>query len=128
MSAGVFVRTFYQASYGDEDEVHPIRVQPETIEAAIDSTTNVSAATEITNPISALVSRSRSAKGLIARIIYIELRTGESPPEGYSERSRTKIPCMTEAFYNAAIAPGDPVVEYLGSNWRVVGSSEERAR
>jgi len=128
MSAGRFTSSFYSASYGGGEQVHPIRVQPETLLAGVGSITNGPAVTTITNPISALVSRNRGSLGLLARIIYLELAVEAAPPEGYSNRSRTKIPCLTAEFYNAAIAPGDPEITYLGTQWNVAGSSDEEAR
>jgi len=129
MSAGVFTTSFYSASYGGGTNVHPIRVQPETLEATVGGTiTNEPSASATTSPISALVSRNRGSKGLLARIIYLELGIDETPPEGYSIRSRTKIPILTEDFYNAAIAPGNPIIQYLGAAWTVAGSSAEVAK
>lgn len=126
MSAGAFITTFYTATYGGGDaNVHPIKVQPETIEATCDGNTNESTATETTSPISASVSRGRRSIGLLARVVYLQL-TG-TPPTDYAAGSRTKIPAMTPAFYNACIAPGAEI-NYLGTTWKKIGASPEVTR
>lgn len=125
MSAGTFGKTFYQASYGGGTNIHPIKVQPETIAASTGDADNDPPTGPITNPISAQASGGRRSIGLHARIIYLQLLG--TPPAEYSAGSRTKIPCLTEAFYNAAIAPG-ATISYLGTTWKVIGSSEEKVR
>ena len=125
MSAGVFVDTKYLASYGAGTAVHPIRCQPETLEASADGTINAPPEGDLTNPISAQVSGGKKRLGLHARTITLE-SVGDAP-EGYKEVSRTKIPCLTADFYTAAIAPG-AVITYLTTTWRKAGSSVEVVR
>lgn len=125
MSSGLFTTSFYEASYGDGDQVHPIKVQPETLTATVGIIANESTATATTSPISALVSRSRVARGLNARIIYLQV-TG-TPPTNYAPGSRTKIPVMTAEFYAEAIAPGAEIT-YLATTWKVIGSSVEKVK
>jgi len=122
MSAGLFTKSFYAATYATPSPVHPIKVQPETLEAECGTETNISVATATTNPIQCAVSRGRRSIGLIARIVYLQV-TG-TPPTGYAAGSRTKIPCMTEAFYQACLQPAAEVT-YLGTTWKVIGSSPE---
>jgi len=125
MSSGTFTTSFYEASYREGDQVHPIKVQPETLTATVGIIANESTATATTSPISALVSRSRVARGLNARIIYLQV-VG-TPPTNYAAGSRTKIPCMTPEFYEGAIAPGAEIT-YLATTWKVIGSSEEKVK
>jgi len=122
MSAGAFDKAFYLADYGAGTNVHPIRVQPETRQAATSTETNDIPGAVQTSPISAIVSRSRSSRGLIARVLYLQL-VG-SPPTGYSPGSRTRIPALTPAFYNSALAIGASIL-YLGTTWKTIGSSDE---
>lgn len=127
MSAGSFVLSRYQASYATT-QIHPIRVQPETVSAATTDTTPVpnSAPTgAVNNPISAVVSRSRRSRGLLPRVIRLRLTTG-TPAGGYIAGSVTVIPALTETFYNAC--PVGKTVTYLGATWTVVGRSAEIAK
>lgn len=126
MSAGAFTTAVYAASYGGGDtNFHPIKVQPETLEASVDAVVNISTTETVTSPISASVSRGRRSIGLLARLVYLQL-TGD-PPTGYAAGARTKIPALTAAFYSAAIAPAAEI-SYLGTTWKKVGSSPEVTR
>jgi len=123
MSAGVFTNTLYRASYGDGTAVHPIRVQPETIAAAIGATTNAAPTTAQTNPIQARVSGSKRSIGLIARSVTLQApATGQ--PTGYKALGVTRIPALTQAFYDAATK--GVTCTYLGVAFTVVSRSLER--
>jgi len=122
MSAGVFSFVTYGASY-ETGVSHPIRVQPETLEAAVGGTTNDPLVGDPTNPISAIVSGSRRSLGLHARTISLAL-VG-SPPTGYAETSRVRIPILDPDNF-ATFAPKNTAVTYLGTTWRVTGSSAEK--
>lgn len=126
MSAGVFTRSKYEATYGTPpNQIHPIRVQPETIAAEIDSTPNDPPTGDITVPISAIISRGKRAKGLIPRIVTLQLpATGQ--PTGYKAGSIVRIPALTPAFY-AAATPGAECT-YLGVTCTVVSASNEIVR
>jgi len=129
MSAGVFTKTKYAASYGGGTEIHPIRVQPETITCTVNSVANSAPAGAVTNPISALVTRGRRAKGLIVRTVTLRApATGQ--PTGYKPLGLTTIPCLTEAFFNACAAATDATtVSYLGvTGFTVSYVSDERVR
>lgn len=129
MSAGRFVFSFYDADYGGGTEVHPVRVQEETLEAVVvgSSQANTPEGTEATNPISAQISDSTRALGLHARLVYAEIAVGATPPAGYKDNSRIKIPALNKDFYTAAIA-GNQLITYLGTTWRVTGSRAEKTR
>ena len=129
MSAGEFTKSRYAASYGAGTAIHPIRVQPETISLTINSVPNDPPAGAITNPISALVSRGKRAKGLIARTVTLRAPfTGQ--PTDYVPGGLTTIPCLNVDIYNAAVAADDDTdVSYLGNTgYRVAGFSPEIAR
>jgi len=125
MSAGVFVRSRYAASYGDADQIHPIRVQPETIEADAGGTDNAPPPGAVTNPISAKVTASKRSLGLRPRLVTLQL-TG-TPPAEYKAGSIVRIPCLTTAFYDVVTPPGTEVT-YLDTTWETVSVSNEEAR
>jgi len=124
MSAGIFIQTSYGASYGPGTARHPIRVQPETLLADVGGTANAPAAGAPTNPISAIISKSRRGLGLHPRFIYVTL-TG-APPDTYADISRAKIVALTQTWYNLVAVKGT-VVNYLGTTWRVTGFDAEKA-
>jgi len=129
MSAGAFTRSRYAASYGSGTEIHPIRVQPETIACTIGGVANTAPTGALTNPISAVVSRGSRAKGLRPRLVALKApATGQ--PATYAANGITVIPCLTEAFYNAAVAADDTTtVSYNGvAGYKVSYTSAEEAR
>lgn len=126
MSAGVFQRFKYAASYGAGTAIHPIRCQPETVLASCDGTANGEPSGALNNPISATISKGKRQKGLIPRKITIQ-SSGASPPSGYKTGSITTIPALTPAFYTKASAAG-AVVTYLNTTWSVVSASPEVAK
>ena len=129
MSAGRFTGSRYQATYGAGTAIHPIRVQPETITLSIDSIANDPPAGAITNPISAVVSRGRNARGLRPRTVTLRA-PDTSPPDGYLAGGVTTIPLLQQAIFTAAANADDETpVSYLGvTTWTVVGVSAEVAQ
>ena len=126
MSSGVFVKSKYQASYGAGTQIHPIRVQPETIAANFGGDTNAAPSGAINNPISAVISRGARAKGLRPRTISIQLDADSVAPEGYKALAITRIPILTSGVFND-IEEGQGV-SYLGGSWKVVGKTDEDAQ
>lgn len=123
MSAGSFVTSRYAATY-NATNVHPIRVQPETLAASAAGTTpvvNAAPTAAVNNPIQAKVSGSKKSLGLTAR--SVSLRIQGAPPAGYFANSVTRIPALTQGFFTAC-AKG-VVVTYLGTTWTVIGRSAE---
>jgi len=126
MSAGRFSRSRYSASYASE--IHPIRVQPETLSLASQSdppVTNAAPIGSISNPISALVTLGKRARGLRPRSVTIQLKDGETPPSGYIAGSVARVPILQETLYEN-LQVGDDAT-YLGSDWQVIGKSPEEA-
>lgn len=126
MSAGTFIRSRYQASYGGGTAIHPIRVQPETIAFDAGSDTNDPPSGAINNPISAKISLSSRGLGLRPRFVTIQLPSTSTPPTGYRAGSITKIPILTPGVF-ASLAPGDEVT-YLGVPWSVVSTTAEEVK
>ena len=122
MSAGRFLRTFYQA---DNNEVHPIRVQPETASLSIGGTTNAPPSGPATVGISARATAGNRRIGLSARAVTVVFDEG-SEPAGYAANSPIRIPILTPATY-ASISPGEAGT-YLGAPVTVIGLSPERRR
>jgi len=126
MSAGRFTRSRYAASYATA--IHPIRVQPETIALAstdITPVTNSAPTGAISNPISALVTLGKRARGLRPRSISIQLLSTVTPPTGYVAGSVARVPILQENLYEV-LNVGDDVT-YLGVEWQVIGKSPEEA-
>lgn len=121
MSAGAFTRTRYLSNDGD---VHPIRVQPETISLAYGATTNAATATALNNPISARVSNGNRQFGLKPRSITIVFET--DAPDGYKVGSYIRVPILQPTLWNTMVT-GDTVT-YLGDQATIVGKSPERVR
>jgi hypothetical protein len=120
VSAGAFTVTKYQATY-DTAQIHAVRVQPETLAAAIGGTANAAPSAAKNNPIVASVSGSKRSNGL--RVRQISIRLEGTPPEGYLARSVTRIPCLTASWY--ALAQKGTTVDYLDAAWKVVGRYPE---
>ena len=126
MSAGRFTRSRYSASYATA--IHPIRVQPETIALASGGgtpITNSAPSGAISNPISALVTLGKRARGLRPRSVSIQLQSSATPPTGYVAGSIARVPILQETLYDALNVGDD--VQYLGVSWDVIGKSPEEA-
>jgi hypothetical protein len=125
MSAGRIVISKYAASYGAGTAIHPIRVNEQTIDAAIGAVGNNPPTGAVNNTISAVVSRGARARGLNARVVFLKTpETGQ--PTGYRTESPTTIPALTEAFFNAAVDGAE--CEYNGVTYTVIGKRSEAAR
>ena len=116
MSAGQFIISSYGASY-DLAQVHPIRIQPETL--AAQPTTPADAPT---SPISARVSGGKRTLGLIARKVVLRDDILD-PPAGYQPSGRLVIPILSDADF-ATITKGSTLT-YLGIEMVVVGKIPE---
>lgn len=126
MSSGPFTRTRYEASYAS-GAIHPIRVQPETLELAesgAPANVNDPPALDVTNPISAKVSGANTALGLRPRKLRIQAQ--DPPPADYEEGSIVSIPILTPTFYDAI--PVNSEVVYLGTAWQVISKQPEVVR
>ena len=123
MSAGAFTISRYAASYGGGGEIHPIRVQPETIAASIGGTANNPPAGAVTNPIQARVSGGRRTIGLLARKVNLQAPSS-GQPTGYLPSGSISIPALTQAFYDLAVKGAE--CTYLGATYTVTGRSSER--
>ena len=96
MSAGAFTRTFYESDTG---LIHPVRLQPETLDAVFDSTDNDPPAGPTTSEISAQVTGSRRGLGLFAR--YVTVSFTATPPAGYLAGGTYRITVPDPAVFDA---------------------------
>jgi len=118
MSAGPFVLSRYTADNGD---IHPIRVQPETIIA----TFNPAPTGAVTIQLRVRASRSnRRRLGISAR--YVTCRWAATPPTGYTAGASFTLPILTPTAYNA-IGAGTTFT-YLGAGAIVSSKNPERSK
>lgn len=123
MSAGAYNSSKYQASYGDGTNIHPIRVQPETISAVIGGTSNNNEppSAAVSNPISAKVSRGGRGLGLKPRTVTLKF-TG-TVPTGYKAGAVIVIPWLKP--FPLAVVKG-ATGTYLNSTVVVVAVNPEK--
>lgn len=116
MSSGNFTNTFYEANNGD---IHAIRVQPETIDAAF----NPAASGPADQSLRARVSGSRRGYGMFARMANFSRQVG-SPPTAVTVGLR--IPILTPAAANE-FEPGDTIT-YQTNTWTFTSLTGEVRR
>lgn len=121
MSAGPFTRSIYLS---DTTLKHPIRVQPETLEAEFAGDINEAPAGPTTSEISAQVTGSRRGLGLFARYVTVVFTT--TPPLGYSVGKYYRIPVLDPTVFSgiALLSAG----EYLGVATQVISKTSEVRR
>lgn len=118
MSAGAFTFTFYGA---DNSDIHPIRLQPETLTATFDSVTNAAATGPADSKIVVNATGSRRGNGLFAR--YVTVRFTATPPTGYLAGQTYKIVVPLSSVFNG-ITRGS-VGTYLGVATQVISKTPE---
>jgi hypothetical protein len=127
MSSGPFEISKYAAQYGAGDQIHPIRIQPETalltLAIAGVQTANSPPAGAVTNPISAKVGIPRNGLGL--KPFVVRFRFTGTPPTGYKANSTISLPILNTPL--RAVAKGAEGV-YLENPIVVVGTSVEQAQ
>lgn len=121
MSAGAFTRSKYEADSGD---IHPIRVQAETLTASLGGGANSAPAGAIDNGQLVRVGGSPRAYGIKAR--SVTLLTGDTPPDGYKPNSYLRIPILTEARYDAIVLYSTGT--YNGATVTIVGKNRESGK
>lgn len=118
MSQGSFARSRYEAGNG---EIHPIRVQPETLTLSVGGETNTPPAGATTIGLSAKVSGSKRQFGLSARTVSF-VWTG-AVPDGFDPSGTIRLPILRPALWEGIET--DDAVSYLGGTGVVVGKSAE---
>lgn len=120
MSQGAFLETKYQADNGD---VHPIRVQPETVAASL-GTANIAPTGAVTIDLFATARKSKRSYGVGARTA--RLRFTGAVPDGYKPGQVLTVPVLTIAVYNGLTRAS--TITYLGQPAALVGKSAETKR
>lgn len=123
MSTGSFVDSIYQSNR-PTDNLHPIRVQPETLTLTLGGQANTAPAGPTDSELRAF-SASRKRKGAVnARKVGIEVTA--AGPNDYLVGSQLYVPWLDpDTFYDIIL--GDNVTgTYNGATVKVIGSSEEK--
>lgn len=126
MSAGPFTRSQYLANNGD---IHPIRIQPETLTLTVGGVANAAPGGEPSSRISAKVSGGRRQFGLTARAVSFVWNG--VVPEGYKTTGTLRLPLLNPAIYNAiddGATEGTVSVNGTAYDIRVLGISAEQRR
>lgn len=126
MSTGSFIKSIYQSNF-TANNLHPITIQPETLELEIGGVANSAPAGPATSALRAFVS-SRKRKGAInVRKIGVEVTA--SGTSGLSVGTVLYIPWLNPATFESRLFPADQTGTYYdGATVQVVGSSPEYAR
>lgn len=119
MSAGQFIRSFYETNGGG---IARIRVQPETELAQIGGAPNDGADGPPTLNTTVKVNKGRREYGIGPRKIGFVFDDG-SAPTGYEPGNIYYIPVLTRAVYDGAVV-GDTMT-YLGGTGEIVSKIEE---
>lgn len=105
-------------------DIHPIRVQPETLAATFDGTANAAPSGPATSDISAQVTGSRRGLGLFAR--YVTVIFTATPPTGYLANQRYKIVVPSDTVYDGINV--NDTGTYLGVATQVISKTPEVQR
>lgn len=119
MSAGQFIRTFYETNGG---AIARIRVQPETELATFGGAVNDAPAGPPTVSTTVKVSKSRRGYGIGPRKVGIVFDAGQAPV-GYAPGTIHYIPVMTRAVYDGFVIGA--AATYLGGTADIVSKLEE---
>ena len=120
MSAGAFETSKYELNEG---QIVPIRVQPETIAAAVGANANDPPAGNINLSLFAKARKGNREYGIGARQVTISWNA--APPAGYANENLT-IPVLTPAAF-AAFTLG-ATLTYLATPATIVGRKAENLR
>lgn len=123
MSTGSFEDSIYQSNKPDNN-LHPIRVQPETLTLTLGGQANAAPGGPTTSELRAF-SSSRKRKGAVnARKVGIEITA--SGPQGYLVGSQIYVPWLDPATFYDVTLEDNVTGTYNGASVKVIGSSEEK--
>lgn len=120
MSSGVFTISKYEA---DSGEIHPIRVQPETLLLNVGAV-NAEAAGTLSSEISVKARKGKREFGIGARTVTFKFTA--APPTDYAANQIYTMPILTPDTWDAAIK--GTTGTYLGSAIQVTGKSRESVK
>jgi len=121
MSSGAFKISKYSST--KTGLVHPIRIQPETLDLTLGGNSNDEPSGAVSSPISAQVSQGKRSLGLNARTVTVTW--AGTPPTGYAAGGSITLPWLDEANFSTLVR--GTTGTYLETACRVVGTSEEKA-
>lgn len=122
MSSGPFITSTYETNRG---ELHPVKVQPETITLVLGGNANAANPGDRTSNIRARVTGSRRGYGVFCRTVSIKFADG-SAPAGYKQDSVIRVPWLSPDGYEE-LGDGDTGL-YLGVACVYVGKSPEKIK
>lgn len=122
MSTGAFVASKYEDSLNGD--IHPIRVQPETLTLNIGGTANAAPAGDINSQLRAFSSSRRRRGAVCARKVGLVVTA--SGTNGYEVGSTLYVPVLQPLTLAGYLDPADQTGTYNGATVRVIGSSGER--
>lgn len=120
MSSGTFTIAKYQA---DSGEIHPIRVQPETLLLNVGSV-NAQATGTLSSDISVRARKGKREFGIGARTV--SFRFTAAPPTDYAANQTYTMPILTAAVWDAAVK--GTTGTYLSTAIQVAGKSRESVK
>lgn len=127
MSAGGFDKVRYE---GNDGVLYKCRIQPETTEFEVDSTTNnvpAQPAGTTLSRISAQVGGSRRSLGIHTRMVRLQFGdTAGAAPDGYKVGGVTQIPILTQTMF--ALVEANDTGNYLGKVVSILGVVPEVVR
>jgi hypothetical protein len=122
MSTGAFVASKYTDSLNGN--IHPIRVQPETLTLTIGGQANAAPAGAINSALRAFSSSRRRRGAVCARKVGLVVTAGGD--NEYEVGSILYVPVLQPTTLATYLDPPDQTGTYNGASVRVVGSSGER--
>jgi len=126
MSAGKFLKTKYQASYGAGTAIHPIVTSPATVFIDFGAGSNNEPTEAINNPISAILGLGSNAVGLRPRYVTVSLLEGADPPPGYLMTTSSKIVILRESLWEDIVV--GEIIIYRDTSYTVLSKSQEIAQ
>jgi hypothetical protein len=123
MSTGSFVDSIYQSNK-PADNLHPIRVQPETLTLTLGGQANTAPAGPATSELRAFSSTRKRRGAVNARKVGLEITA--AGPNDYLVGSTLYVPWLDPATFYDVTLEDDVTGTYNGASVRVIGSSEEK--
>lgn len=121
MSSGTFSISRYET---DDGEIHPVRVQPETLAATFGTTANAAPSGSVTNNQRAKVTKGKRQYGIGTRTVTITF--AGTPPANYKPYGVITLPVMQKTVWDA-ITDGSTVT-YLSTAGTVAYKTPERIK
>lgn len=122
MSAGAFVESKYASGTGNQ--IHAVRIQPETLGLSIGGQANTAPEGAVNNPKGVRMTGGKSRLTIGARAVGI--RFEDAGNAGYEVGSTTYVPWLDPATFYGVLQPGFQTGTYNGAAVTVIGNRPER--